>query len=88
MKIIITLFQWLTNGSEILTQCGAHVRIVNVDTGKFSGSLSLSDSSNEDETEDLFVTFSLSHDNQTVVSSHKSGLLRTWNLQGKFKAIM
>lgn len=40
--------------------------------------------SDENESElDTIITFKLSEDNSCIISSHKSNLLKLWNLGGK-----
>ncbi|KAJ9593229.1 hypothetical protein L9F63_015228, partial [Diploptera punctata] len=70
--------QWTSDGKELLCQCGGTIKILDVENGRVTSTLGLNDE-NLEETEDTINTFTLSPDNESVVSNHRSGLIKLWN---------
>lgn len=63
-----------SNGEKLLCQCGDKIQVVDTKSGKIIKSLK--------QEEDEVITFQLGPNDSVVVSSHKSGLLRHWTLEG------
>uniref|UniRef100_A0A1B6CEK7 Uncharacterized protein n=1 Tax=Clastoptera arizonana TaxID=38151 RepID=A0A1B6CEK7_9HEMI len=72
---------WTSDGSEILCQCGSNIQILNVENGTIS--YTIGQELANDEEEDLILTFCLNNDDEKVVTVHKSGLFKEWNLKEK-----
>ncbi|KAJ6648170.1 Transducin beta-like protein 3 [Pseudolycoriella hygida] len=68
---------WTSDGLEILCQNSGKISIISTEDNK--PQRSIGDASTEEVDEDAVYTFALSYDNELVVSSHKSGLLKLWN---------
>lgn len=69
--------EWTNNTQELLCQCGGTINVLDIENGKVTSSLGLNKEDVE-EVEDVINTFVLSPDNESVVSSHRSGLLKLW----------
>ncbi|KZS02971.1 Transducin beta protein 3 [Daphnia magna] len=59
------------DGEFLLCQCGDRIHVIDTKYGKTIRSLV--------QEEDEVITFAIGLDDETLVSSHKSGLLRHWN---------
>nr|CAD7430284.1 unnamed protein product [Timema monikensis] len=70
------LVQWSSSGEEMLCQCGGVVHVLDVQQGRIKTTLG---QIGDVEDEDTVTTFTLSPDNEVVITSHKSGLFRLWN---------
>nr|CAD7264084.1 unnamed protein product [Timema shepardi] len=70
------LVQWSSSGEEMLCQCGGVVHVLDVQQGRIKTTLG---QIGDVEDEDTVTTFTLSPDNEAVITSHKSGLFRLWN---------
>lgn len=60
-----------------MCQCNNVIEIVDVNTS--SSILTIGNSDDADGEDDQIYTFSLSHNNERIVSAHKSGLVKLWN---------
>nr|XP_018915495.1 PREDICTED: transducin beta-like protein 3 [Bemisia tabaci] len=72
---------WTKDGQELLCQCTAVVKVLNVETGKVTTTvpkLSEEEAANEEDA-DTILTFTLSEDDKFIVTAHKSSLLKLWN---------
>ncbi|PSN41585.1 Transducin beta-like protein 3 [Blattella germanica] len=74
--------EWTKNGEELLCHCGGTIKVLELASGRVTLSLG-SNEEEEDDVEDTIHTFVLSADNELIVSSHKSGLLKLWKWRGK-----
>lgn len=63
------------DGEFLLCQCGEKIQVIETKYGKAVRSLV--------QEEDEVITFVSGFDDETLVSSHKSGLLRHWNWKGE-----
>lgn len=72
--------QLTSPGDKLLCQCTTTVKIVDVQSGIVSGFIGEEESLDEDSVDDLVITFGLSKDDKQVVTAHKSGLLKLWDL--------
>ncbi|CAG2060116.1 unnamed protein product [Timema podura] len=68
--------KWSSSGEEMLCQCGGVVHVLDMQHGRIKTTLG---QIGDVEDEDTVTTFTLSPDNETVITSHKSGLFRLWN---------
>lgn len=67
--------QWSTDGAHLLCQCDDVVKVIDVNT--FSSTIVIGE---EDGAEsDQIYTFQMSHNNESVVTAHKSGLMKLWD---------
>jgi WD40 repeat protein len=67
-----------SNGQQCLCQNGSKINIVSVET--LAIDTVIGDTSVEDSIqEDSIYTFALSADDSTIVTAHRSGLLKLWN---------
>ena len=62
----------------MICQCGDRIQVIETKYGKAVKSLI--------QEEDEVITFAIGPDDVTLVSSHKSGLLRHWNWKGSSNA--
>ncbi|XP_075231380.1 transducin beta-like protein 3 [Lycorma delicatula] len=72
---------WPDDGDVMLFQCGATVKVVDIDQGQVISSIDEEvDSKGFDDEieEDSILTFTLSKDNNILVSAHKSKLFKMW----------
>lgn len=68
--------QWTTDGANLLCLCDEVIKVIDVNT--FSSTLVIGE--NEDGSEsDQIYTFQMSHNNEKIVTAHKSGLLKLWD---------
>lgn len=65
------------DGKSLFCQCGDRVQVVDVASGKTIKTLA--------QEEDEVISFRLGPDDLTLISSHKSGLLRHWNVEGEYR---
>lgn len=73
--------QVASSGRWLLCQCGDAVHVVDAQLGRSVRGLVQPD--------DEFIAFAVAPDQMTLVSSHKSGLLRHWTWNGStFQSIM
>lgn len=75
----------------MLFQCGATVKVVDIDQGQVISSIDEEvDSKGFDDEieEDSILTFTLSKDNNILVSAHKSKLFKMWLWKGKYFAVL
>jgi len=85
------ILQWTPDGHNLLCQCGPRVSILDteattvVDTiPQRTGSVKTGDEEDEeDECTDSVITFTLDPTSKNLITSHKSGLLCTWDWNGK-----
>ncbi|XP_053694992.1 transducin beta-like protein 3 [Sabethes cyaneus] len=70
--------QWSTDGQEFLCQNSGAISMVTI-----AESDSTEDSVTLGDDEDVIYTFALSKDNQSIISAHRSGLLKLWDKQNK-----
>ncbi|XP_050667164.1 transducin beta-like protein 3 [Leptidea sinapis] len=69
--------QWTTDGGNFLCQCDDVIKVIDVNT--FLVALTVGGSNEEQEASDLIYTFQISHDNESIVTAHKSGLIKLWD---------
>lgn len=71
---------WTSDGTEILCQDGNKINCISCDGNAVQRCIGSGVGGSEDAIidEDTMYTFALSADDSTVVSSHKSGLLKLW----------
>nr|XP_026488366.1 transducin beta-like protein 3 [Vanessa tameamea] len=69
--------QWTTDGGHFLCQCDDIIKVIDVNT--LCNTLTIGETADEKDDSDQIYTFQMSHDNQTVVTVHKSGLLKLWD---------
>lgn len=68
--------QWTTDGAHLLCQCDDVIKIIDVNT--LSTVLSIGESDENTESDQIY-TFQMSHDNESIVTAHKSGLMKLWD---------
>ncbi|XP_026725290.1 transducin beta-like protein 3 [Trichoplusia ni] len=68
--------QWTTDGSNLLCHCDDVIKVIDVNSLTTSHSIGQAD---ENEESDQIYTFQMSHDNKTIVTAHKSGLMKLWD---------
>ncbi|XP_013199187.2 transducin beta-like protein 3 [Amyelois transitella] len=68
--------QWSQDGVCLLCQCDDVIKIIDINT--LSTNLIIGDPE-EDAESDQIYTFQMSHDNEVIVSAHKSGLMKLWD---------
>ncbi|XP_037048242.1 transducin beta-like protein 3 [Bradysia coprophila] len=68
---------WTSDGLEILCQNSGKISIISTEDNKPQRSIGIS--TTEDVDDDYMYTFALSCNDELVVSSHKSGLMKLWN---------
>ncbi|CAH1394841.1 unnamed protein product [Nezara viridula] len=75
---------WSKDGATFLCHCGGSVQFLDVESGKVNGIIGDEEVPAEDNADvDLILTFTLSPDNEQIVSAHKSGLFKLWNYEDK-----
>ncbi|XP_073975229.1 transducin beta-like protein 3 [Rhodnius prolixus] len=72
--------EWSLDSLHVYCHCDATVQILNVNDGKVTSFLG-DNEPQEDAAADRIQTFTLDYKNNLVISAHKSGLLKVWNLQ-------
>lgn len=85
LQFYCTIFfiQWTNDGSTFLCHCGGSVQFLDVESGKVCGIIGDEEVPTEDTADvDLILTFTLSPNNEQIVSAHKSGLFKLWNFKG------
>lgn len=80
--ITFCFFQWTNDGSEFICLCDGKIKVFDVKNGKVLPFCN-QPSTKESENEDPVLAFTLNKDNCTVVSSHKSGLFKSWKWKGR-----
>ncbi|KAL1130515.1 hypothetical protein AAG570_011761 [Ranatra chinensis] len=73
-------FQWTNDGDKLLCQCNSSIQVLNLNEGKVGLIIGTEDPSSDEGDGDLLVSFVLSPDNASIVSAHKNGLFKLWNL--------
>ncbi|KAG7302668.1 hypothetical protein JYU34_012619 [Plutella xylostella] len=68
--------QWTSDGSHLLCLCNDTINVVDVNTS--STTLVIGEAPEGIETDNIY-TFQLSHNNETVVTAHKSGLIKLFS---------
>lgn len=68
--------QWTNDGLQMLCLCDEAIKVVEVDT--LITSLIIGETE-EDAENDQIYTFKISHSNQSIVTAHKSGLIKMWD---------
>ncbi|XP_060871087.1 transducin beta-like protein 3 [Metopolophium dirhodum] len=79
--------EWTPDGHNLLCQCGPRVSILDIETTTLvdtipqrTGSVKTGDEEDEeDECTDSVITFTLDPTSKNLITSHKSGLLCTWD---------
>ncbi|XP_068631819.1 transducin beta-like protein 3 [Battus philenor] len=69
--------QWSSDGSKFFCQCEDVIKVIDVNT--LSNVLSIGESQEDKDETDQIYSFKLSHNNQVMVTAHKSGLMKLWN---------
>ncbi|XP_023946748.1 transducin beta-like protein 3 [Bicyclus anynana] len=69
--------QWTTDGGQFLCQCDDVIKVIDVNT--LCNTLTIGVSTDDKDGTDQIYTFNMSHDNQTVITAHKSGLIKLWD---------
>ncbi|XP_061713417.1 transducin beta-like protein 3 [Cydia pomonella] len=67
---------WTIDGSHLLCLCSDAIQVIDVNT---CSQVLFIGESNEDTEGDPIYTFKLSHNNEVVVTAHKSGLMKLWD---------
>ncbi|XP_055593493.1 transducin beta-like protein 3 [Uranotaenia lowii] len=71
--------QWSSDGQELLCQNAGTINLVSVNDDTVAP-ITFGGTATDDEiAEDVVYSFALSHDGSSVVSAHRSGLLRLWD---------
>ncbi|KOB73897.1 Katanin p80 WD40-containing subunit B1 [Operophtera brumata] len=70
--------QWTSDGAHLLCLCDDVIKIVDVST--LAIVCTIGDSEEDAETDQIY-TFHMSHDNKTIITAHKSGLIKMWDRQ-------
>jgi WD40 repeat protein len=68
-----------SDGKQCLCQNGSKINVVSIETLAIDVVIGESGSGDDNVQEDTIYTFSLSADDSTVVTAHRSGLLKLWN---------
>lgn len=75
---------WTKDGTTFLCQCEGSVQFLDVESGKVNGFIGDEEIPTEDSADiDLIIAFTLSPNNEQIVSAHKSGLFKLWNYEDK-----
>ncbi|XP_034830999.1 transducin beta-like protein 3 isoform X1 [Maniola hyperantus] len=69
--------QWTADGGNFLCQCNDVIKVIDVST--FCNTLTIGDTTEDKDGSDQIYTFKMSHDNKTVITAHKSGLIKLWD---------
>ncbi|CAF4923246.1 unnamed protein product [Pieris macdunnoughi] len=69
--------QWTRDGANFLCQCDDIIKFVDLNT--LCNTITIGASGEDSDENDVIYTFQLSHDNKTVVTAHKSGLIKLWD---------
>ncbi|XP_032519154.2 transducin beta-like protein 3 [Danaus plexippus] len=69
--------QWTNDGEHFLCQCDDVIKVIDVNT--LSNPLTIGDATEDKDDSDVIYTFQMSKDNETVVTAHKSGLIKIWD---------
>lgn len=75
----VAIFQWTSDGQQLLCQCGGVIKVLDIDQGRVISSVGVSE---EEDSEDTINTFVLSLDNEQIISNHRSGLFKLWHWRG------
>uniref|UniRef100_A0A8D8WKN6 Transducin beta-like protein 3 n=1 Tax=Cacopsylla melanoneura TaxID=428564 RepID=A0A8D8WKN6_9HEMI len=81
--------EWSPDGTHLLCQCGNNVKVLSTSTGTVDYSIPIQPL--EEDTDDI-LTFTVGADNDSLITAHKSGLLKLWDwrngeLQKSWKSI-
>ncbi|KAJ2946036.1 hypothetical protein O0L34_g4954 [Tuta absoluta] len=68
--------RWTADGSHLLCQCDDVIKVIDVNS--LSNSLTIGETEDGVESDQIY-TFQLSHNNNVVVTAHKSGLMKLWD---------
>ncbi|KAM3964375.1 transducin beta-like protein 3 [Aphomia sociella] len=68
--------QWTTDGTHLLCQCEEVIKVIDVNT--LTTTLTIGEVDENAESDQIY-TFQLSHNNESVVTAHKSGLMKLWD---------
>lgn len=68
--------QWTADGVHLLCQCEDAIKVVDVNTFSTSHIIGQTE---EDGEPDQIYTFQMSHNNNLVLTAHKSGLMKLWD---------
>ncbi|XP_038212377.1 transducin beta-like protein 3 [Zerene cesonia] len=69
--------QWTQDGVNFLCQCDDVIKVIDVNT--LCNILTIGESGEDKDESDTIYTFKLSHNNESVVTAHKSGLIKLWD---------
>ncbi len=87
------LFQQITQDGDLLfCHCRNHITVVDVDRVSIQQTippnLNEHNACNDDDViDDPILSFSLSHDQNLLVSGHKSGLIKLWKWKGLYATL-
>lgn len=66
---------WTTDGAHLLCQCDDVIKVVDVNT--LTNVLVVGEADEDAETDQIY-TFQISHNNASIITAHKSGLMKLW----------
>lgn len=73
--------KWTSDGAQLLCHCNDVVHMIDINTS--SSTLIIGETAADTESDHIY-TFQLSNNNETVVTAHKSGLMKLWDrIDGK-----
>lgn len=80
---------WSPDGVHLLCQCSNNVKVLSIETGAVAHSVAIEPQ--EEDTDDI-LTFTVGSDSDSLVTAHRSGLLKLWDwrngeLQKSWKSI-
>lgn len=71
---------WTSNGDELLCQDTGKINVLSIETGNIVKTIGgLEGIENDEIEEDLIYSFTLSDDDEFILTAHKSGLLKLWS---------
>ncbi|KAI5723613.1 hypothetical protein M8J76_008726 [Diaphorina citri] len=81
--------EWSPDGTHLLCQCGNNIKVLSIGTGAVDHSIPAQPL--EEDTDDI-LTFTVAVDSDSLVTAHRSGLLKLWDwrngeLQKSWKSI-
>uniref|UniRef100_T1GAS6 Uncharacterized protein n=1 Tax=Megaselia scalaris TaxID=36166 RepID=T1GAS6_MEGSC len=70
---------WTSDGSQFLCLENNKINVVDIDSGEVVQNIAAPKEAEEDLEQDTLYTFDLSSDDESVITAHKSGLLKLWS---------
>lgn len=71
--------KWTNDAQKLLCQDAGKINIVSIDENKIERSIG-DEKNGENVTEDIIYTFALSEDNELLCTSHRSSLIKLWQM--------